>query len=255
MHAGCGITLKVTCPRWTTGFQSTHQYFEPPATAGQVDRLDTHHGLLEWRRLSDKFERYPKVLRLVCVGPARIAGSTASSSRRPMMRFYQQQHGFYCGVDLHARTMHVCVVDDEGQTRKHVNLPCDGGRFLKLIEPYREQVVVSCECMFSWYWLADLCREEKISFVLGHALYMKAIHGGKTKSDKIDRTMNNQRRRVSSWPNWGNMRRARPGSVFDNLLRPSSRFPRRKNSFNLLPSAIDLDPLALIGDSPPTGVH
>ena len=30
------------------------------------------------------------------------------------MRFYQQQHGFYCGVDLHARTMHVCVVDAEG---------------------------------------------------------------------------------------------------------------------------------------------
>ena len=27
------------------------------------------------------------------------------------MRFYQQQHGFYCGIDLHARTMHVCVVD------------------------------------------------------------------------------------------------------------------------------------------------
>lgn len=102
------------------------------------------------------------------------------------MRFYQQQHGFYCGVDLHARTMHVCIVDDAGQTREHVNLPCDGGRFLKLIEPYREQVVVSCECMFSWYWLADLCREKRISFVLGHALYMKAIYGGKTKSDKID---------------------------------------------------------------------
>ena len=30
-----------------------------------------------------------------------------------MMRFYRQQHGFYCGVDLHARTLHVCVVDDE----------------------------------------------------------------------------------------------------------------------------------------------
>jgi hypothetical protein len=120
------------------------------------------------------------------------------------MRFYQQQHGFYCGVDLHARTMHVCVVDDEGQTREHVNLPCDGGRFLKLIEPNREQLVVSCECMFSRYWLTDLCREEKISFVLGHALYMKTIHGGKTKSDKINSAMNIQQRRVSSTPNWGN---------------------------------------------------
>ncbi len=34
--------------------------------------------------------------------------------------------------------------------------------------------------------MADLCAEYKIPFVLGHALYMKAIHGGKTKTDKID---------------------------------------------------------------------
>ena len=40
--------------------------------------------------------------------------------------------------------------------------------------------------MFSWYWLADLCREHRITFILGHALYMKAIHGGKAKNDKID---------------------------------------------------------------------
>jgi len=47
-------------------------------------------------------------------------------------------------------------------------------------------VVVGAECMFTWYWLADLCQKEGIAFVLGHALYMKAIHGGKAKNDKID---------------------------------------------------------------------
>ena len=47
-------------------------------------------------------------------------------------------------------------------------------------------LAVACECMFAWYWLADLCQEESIPFVLGHALYMKAIHGGKAKTDKID---------------------------------------------------------------------
>ena len=31
------------------------------------------------------------------------------------MRFFNQPHAFYCGVDLHARTMHVCVLDQEGQ--------------------------------------------------------------------------------------------------------------------------------------------
>jgi len=40
--------------------------------------------------------------------------------------------------------------------------------------------------MFTWYWLADLCAAEGIRFVLGHALYMKAIHGGKAKNDRID---------------------------------------------------------------------
>jgi transposase len=58
--------------------------------------------------------------------------------------------------------------------------------FLALLRPYREGLVVGCECMFAWYWLADLCRAEAIDFVLGHALYMKAVHGGKTKNDRID---------------------------------------------------------------------
>ena len=42
------------------------------------------------------------------------------------------------------------------------------------------------ECMFSWYWLSHLSDKEGIDFVLGHALYMKVIHGGKCKNDKID---------------------------------------------------------------------
>jgi transposase len=102
------------------------------------------------------------------------------------MRFYQKQHGFYCGVDLHARTMYVCLLDQAGQTLVHRNIATQPGEFLRLIAPYRADVVVSAECMFAWYWLADLCRAENIPFVLGHALYMKAIHGGKTKNDRID---------------------------------------------------------------------
>ena len=40
--------------------------------------------------------------------------------------------------------------------------------------------------LFRSYWLADLCEDEMIPFTLGHALYMKAIHGGKSKNDRID---------------------------------------------------------------------
>jgi len=103
------------------------------------------------------------------------------------MRFYKQQHQFYCGVDLHAKTMHVCVVNQAGEVLVHRNLPTRPDRFLNAIALYRNRdLVVGVECMFTWYWLADLCREHDIPFVLGHALYMKAIHGGKAKNDKID---------------------------------------------------------------------
>ena len=46
--------------------------------------------------------------------------------------------------------------------------------------------MVAAECMFTWYWLADLCAQEGIAFVLGHALSRKAIHGGKAQNDRID---------------------------------------------------------------------
>ena len=102
------------------------------------------------------------------------------------MRFYTQQHQFYCGIDLHARTMYLCILNQDGEILVHRNMPAGPEPFLKAVAPYREDLVVCVECIFTWYWLADLCAREGIPFVLGHALYMKAIHGGKAKNDKID---------------------------------------------------------------------
>ena len=102
------------------------------------------------------------------------------------MRVYTKQHQFYCGIDLHARTMYVCILNQDGEILVHRNMPAGPEPFLKAVAPYRSDLVVCVECLFTWYWLADLCAREGIPFVLGHALYMKAIHGGKAKNDKID---------------------------------------------------------------------
>jgi transposase len=102
------------------------------------------------------------------------------------MRFYTKQHQFYCGIDLHARTMYVCILNRDGEIVVHRNMPTRPEALLKTIAPYRENIVIAVECIFTWYWLADLCAREGLPFVLGHALYMKAIHGGKAKNDKID---------------------------------------------------------------------
>jgi hypothetical protein len=102
------------------------------------------------------------------------------------MRFYTKQHQFYCGIDLHARTMYTCILNQDGEIMLHRNMKASPETFLKAIAPYREGLVGAVECMFTWYWLADLCAREGLPFVLGHALYMKAIHGGKAKNDTID---------------------------------------------------------------------
>jgi transposase len=102
------------------------------------------------------------------------------------MRFYNQQHRYYCGIDLHARKMYVCILNGKGKVKVHKNIKTDPELFFDLIFPYLDDIAVGVECVFCWYWLADLCAEHHIRFVLGHALYMKAIHGGKTKNDKID---------------------------------------------------------------------
>jgi len=102
------------------------------------------------------------------------------------MRFYTKQHPFYCGIDLHARTMYVCILSQDGEIIVHRNMPTSPEALLKTIAPYRGHMVIAVECIFTWYWLADLCAQEGMPFVLGHALYMKAIHGGKAKNDRID---------------------------------------------------------------------
>jgi transposase len=74
----------------------------------------------------------------------------------------------------------------DGEILVHRNMPAGPEPFLKAVAPYREGLVVCVECLFTWYWLADLCAREGMPFVLGHALSMKALHGGKAQNDQID---------------------------------------------------------------------
>jgi transposase len=103
-----------------------------------------------------------------------------------MMRYYAKQHKFYAGIDLHARTLHLCVLDHAGNIVCDKNLPARPETLLHALAPFREDVILAAECMFAWYWVADRCATEKIPFVIGHALYMKLIHGAKAKNDRID---------------------------------------------------------------------
>ena len=66
------------------------------------------------------------------------------------MRFYTQQHGFYCGIDLHARSLYLCILSQDGEIVRQRNLRSAPEPFLKAITPSRDRLVVGVEGVFCW---------------------------------------------------------------------------------------------------------
>jgi hypothetical protein len=85
-----------------------------------------------------------------------------------------------------------------------------------------QDLVVAVECLFCWYWVADLCQANGITFVLGHALYIKAIHGGKTKNGRIDSY------KIASLLRGGTLSHA---YVYPREMRPTRDLMRRRLFF------------------------
>ena len=82
--------------------------------------------------------------------------------------------------------MYICMLHQAGESLVHRHMPTSPEALLKTSAPDREQIVMAVECLFPWYWRADLCARAGLPFVLGHALSMQAIHGGKAKHATSD---------------------------------------------------------------------
>jgi hypothetical protein len=74
------------------------------------------------------------------------------------MRFDPQQHRFYGGIDRHARRRHVGLLDQAGNVVFDRHLPARPEALRRAGAPFRDDLIVGVECMFAWYWVADLCR-------------------------------------------------------------------------------------------------
>ena len=49
------------------------------------------------------------------------------------MRFYTHRHKYYCGIDLHATVMYVCITDAEGRGARAAVTARDEARDLALM--------------------------------------------------------------------------------------------------------------------------
>jgi predicted NBD/HSP70 family sugar kinase len=65
------------------------------------------------------------------------------------MQFYTKQHHMYYGIDLHARSMYVCILDQAGEIRLHQNMKASPEAFLRAMTSYRADIVVAVECLFT----------------------------------------------------------------------------------------------------------
>ena len=89
-------------------------------------------------------------------------------------------------MDLHARTMSACLLDQPGELRRHRHMPASPEPLLQAIAPSRDEMVVAVEGLFTWSGLADRWAQAGRPVVLGHALDMPALPGGQAQNDTID---------------------------------------------------------------------
>ncbi len=56
------------------------------------------------------------------------------------MRFYTKHHQFYCHIDLHARTMYLCIMAHEKTIFTHRNMPARAETLADVLKQYREDL-------------------------------------------------------------------------------------------------------------------
>ena len=95
------------------------------------------------------------------------------------MNYAHINQRYFCGVDLHAKSMYLKIVDREGRMLYKRNMPSNFAQFKQILDPFLPDVAVGVESTFNYYWLYDGCVESGIPFYPGHAAYMKAIAGNK----------------------------------------------------------------------------
>lgn len=92
----------------------------------------------------------------------------------------------HSGIDLHKNDLVVATLGTSGelieQRRIRASGPAVAAYFRARPGPHRATV----ESTASWYWLADLLREEGVELTLAHSKLVKAIAYAKVKTDAVD---------------------------------------------------------------------
>ena len=104
----------------------------------------------------------------------------------PARRFSTTPPPLDCGLDLPARSLSVCILDQRGAVLVHRQMHTDPEAFLQTVAPSRAGLVVAVACRCPWDWLADWGAEAGRPWGLGPARSLQALPGGQAPNDPSD---------------------------------------------------------------------
>lgn len=93
---------------------------------------------------------------------------------------------FYVGIDLHAKNLWLCVIDEKGAVVKERKLKCNLDDVLVFLDPFGKDLLVAIESTVNWYWLVDSLMDASYVVKLVHPLGLKHITEAKIKTDRRD---------------------------------------------------------------------
>lgn len=93
---------------------------------------------------------------------------------------------FYVGMDLHTRSVQICVLDAKGKIAKEVNVSCCMDHILDELAPFGSELMIAVESTYNWYWLVDGLMDTGYDVRLAHAYGLQMISRARVKTDRRD---------------------------------------------------------------------
>ena len=93
---------------------------------------------------------------------------------------------YYVGIDLHTRTIQICVLNEQGNRVLEKSLPCSLDLVLEHLAPFGSTLLIAVESTYNWYWLVDGLMDAGYDVRLAHAYGLHLITKAKVKTDKRD---------------------------------------------------------------------
>ncbi len=94
------------------------------------------------------------------------------------MRFAKVDTQYYCGIDLHSRSMYISVMERAGELLFVRNMPNVFNIFKHYVARFLPEMAVGVESSCYYYWLADACKEADIDSPPAISSPTKGLSGG-----------------------------------------------------------------------------